>query len=188
MPRGQPTKYNPKEHPRLVYAACAEGGFTDRKLVKILGVCKATINNWKKAHPEFLDQLIRGKDEYEALDIEKSLVKRAKGFRYTETTRERTLNPDYNPDIPEDKKTNPRTIMVITKAVGKFVPPDTGAIKFHLPNRNRERWSNVQNFRVGGEDGGPIEFAAVKGRKDLREAGDKLLEAIVTNGNGDSKN
>lgn len=142
MPAGRPTEYDQEYHPPKAYEFCAEYGFTDLKLARLFDVSKATINTWKKKHPEFLDSIRAGKDEYDSEGIEKSLRRRAKGFRYSETTKEITPIPD-----PETGKHQ----LIITKQVRKFVPPDTKAIEFWLRNRRNKRWPDKHDVKLEGD-------------------------------------
>jgi len=140
MPTGRPTVYQ-EHYPKKAYEFCAEYGFTDKKLARVFDVSEQTLNSWKKQHPEFLESLRAGKDEYDSDRIEKSLRRRARGFSYTETTRELSANPD--PVTGEGK-------LIITKKVGRFIPPDTPAIKLWLCNRRPDRWRDKQDLDLGG--------------------------------------
>ncbi len=51
---GRPTDYE-ERFCQMAYVACSEGGFTDKKLAKLFGVCESTINTWKREYPEFRD-------------------------------------------------------------------------------------------------------------------------------------
>jgi hypothetical protein len=59
MAGGQPTAY------KDVYAEQARKlcllGYTDLEMADFFSVCEATINNWKLAHPEFLESIKKGK-------------------------------------------------------------------------------------------------------------------------------
>ena len=134
---GPKPKYQ-EDFARQAYVACKEGGFTDIKLAALFNVSKSLINNWKKDHPKFYDALKKGKDEYDCEKVEAALNKRAVGFRFTETTREL-----------DDKK----SVMVITKKVSKFIPPDTKAAEFWLCNRNPDRWKKLKHVELTGKGG-----------------------------------
>ena len=56
---GQPTAYKP-EYPEQARKLCLLG-YTDLELADFFSVCEATINNWKIAHPEFLESIKSGK-------------------------------------------------------------------------------------------------------------------------------
>jgi len=56
---GRPTAFRP-EYCRIAEKICQLGA-TDIILAEAFGVCEKTINNWKKAHPDFLESITRGK-------------------------------------------------------------------------------------------------------------------------------
>ena len=135
---GRPTEYK-DDYPRMAEVACREGGFTNPKLGKLFGVSAATIHTWGKLYPEFLDAIKRGKDDWDTLKVEKTLLKRAMGFSYTETTQE--------PAKLGSKE------MTVTKKVKKLVVPDTTAQIFWLKNRQPARWRDTKNIEHSGEVG-----------------------------------
>ena len=160
---GPKPKYQ-EDFARQAYVACKEGGFTDIKLAALFNVSKSLINNWKKDHPKFYDALKRGKDEYDCEKVETSLLKRAKGFRYTETTRElqQVLSqPDPVYVQPKDGSAltsyQPESVatseMVVTKTVSKVHSPDTKAAEFWLCNRNPDRWKKLKHVELTGKGG-----------------------------------
>jgi hypothetical protein len=137
--RGQPTKYK-SEFVEQVHKLAA-GGFLDKQIADFFKISEATLNTWKQKHPEFFESLQKGKDDFDSTKVESSLLKRALGFKYTETTRE--ISP----------KANPKTGGVqlrITKRVTKMVVPDVTAQIFWLKNRQKGRWQDVQQHQVGG--------------------------------------
>lgn len=150
-PGGQPTKFR-KEFINQAYHICAETGATDKQLAKIFKVSEATINNWKKDQPEFLESLKKGKDLYDSKTVEACLLKRAKGFRYVETTREPAQAAD-----PETGKAK----MVVTKRVSKLVVSDITAMIFWLKNRNPQRWKDIKRTEWTGGDGGPLNIKLI---------------------------
>lgn len=137
----RPATYNPEYHPAKAYEFCSEFGFTDLKLAHLFDVKTATITNWKKEHPEFFASLKAGKDEFDSCDAEKSLLKRVRGFRYVETTREVSNAPDQK---------NGKGKLVITKKVTKQVPPDPTSLIFFLKNRQPARWRDKREVEVDG--------------------------------------
>ena len=82
---GRPLKYK-KEYDNIAYVSCRDGGLTDPSLAAMFKVDRSCINAWKHEHPSFKKALIKGKDEHDCLLAEKFLLKRVKGFKYTETT------------------------------------------------------------------------------------------------------
>lgn len=140
--RGAPTKYNP-DFARQAEVACAEGGFTGPKLAKLFGVARSTINEWMVTHQNFSDAIKKGKEAWDNLRVEDSLLKRSLGYKYDETTKE--------PSIDDPKK------LITTKVVKKEVAADTTAMIFWLKNRQPQRWRDVKGVEVSGKDGAPIE-------------------------------
>ena len=56
---GQPTAYK-DEYAEQARKLCLLG-YTDLELADFFSVCEATINNWKHAHPQFLESIKSGK-------------------------------------------------------------------------------------------------------------------------------
>jgi len=136
---GRPSAFK-DEYIYQAYTVCADDGYTNVKLAKLFKVDVRTIGNWLKGIPEFKEAVLKGKDDYDSMFVEKSLLKRAVGFRYTETTREAGDNG----------------VMAITKKVSKLVVPDTKACEIWLCNRQPGRWKRIKHVEVSGAGGGPI--------------------------------
>ena len=84
---GRPTVFKPeyiKQAQKLCYL-----GATDIQLADFFGVCKATINNWKKDYPEFLDSIKKAKIEAD-MKVAKSFYERATGY----THKDRHYSPE----------------------------------------------------------------------------------------------
>ena len=166
-PGGRPTKYKP-ENAEQVYKLSREG-FTDKKIAEFFKVGEKTVNNWKKKHPEFLQSLKTGKDEYDSDLVENSLAKRASGYQYKETTRTMSKEPDPNTG---------KAKIVTIKEVTKEVAPDPTSMIFWLKNRRPERWRDKQSMDLGFNaetlnailSGLPDEYA-----RDVREALGRLV-------------
>ena len=126
-------QYDSDVYPYLAYVTCSEGGFTLDKLAKLFRVCKQTIKMWQRKYPEFKDAIQRGRDEYDTINVEAALVKRATGYEFDEDTMEQVV----------DENTGERVLRV-TKRVKRHVVPDPKAAIFYLRNRNRERWPDTQ--------------------------------------------
>jgi len=156
--RGRPIKYQP-EFVRMARVACEEGGFTDRKLAMLFNVSKSTINRWKLGHPEFWDSIKEGKDRFDCEKVEKSLLKRAIGYRYNETTQELMWVDDpkaVQPTIEElIKGAKPKRIAkyVTVRKVRKEVSPDGKSAMDWLCNRNPKRWKKVKHVELTGKEG-----------------------------------
>ena len=121
---GRPTKWKPEfmeQGKELVLS-----GFTHVKLAKFFKITTETLYQWIKENREFSDTLGKARDDYQTGKVEKSLHRRANGFRYTERIRE----PD------ESGK------MVVVRETSRMALPETPAIIFVLKNRKGERWKD----------------------------------------------
>lgn len=134
---GRPLKYK-KEYDNIAYVSCRDGGLTDPSLAAMFKVDRSCINAWKNDHPSFKKALVKGKDEHDSLLAEKFLLKRVKGFKYTETT-QKPVKVDV---VDEDGNKTGETemIMKVVKKVKKQVIPSVKAMKYWLKNRNSDRW------------------------------------------------
>jgi hypothetical protein len=116
---GHPTDYKP-EYNDQVYKLCLLGA-TDKDIAGFFDVAESTINNWKIAHPLFLESIKNGKVNAD-IEIAQSLHKRAKGYEINEE--------------------------VITKEgiqeVKKHIAPDPTSIIFWLKNRQPKMWRDKQ--------------------------------------------
>lgn len=168
MKIGRPTKYR-DEYARMAYEACKHGGFTVRKLAALFGVNKDTITEWKKVHPNFSVQVVRGNDEYNVSIAEKHLFRRVTGYKHTKTTREPQIVRDTAGNAVKDERGQPVTEMVVTKTVRETIHPDTRAIEYYLSRRDPERWPNKAQLEVSGPGGGPLQ-AKVEPDMDAKEA------------------
>ena len=118
-PGGRPTLYK-EEYNDQVHRLCVLG-VTDEEIAKYFGVCKETINKWKKAYPGFLASMEEGKMEADA-DVAMSTYKSATGKHYVE----------------EEK-------MVVGEGVRNLrrqIPPDVAAQRMWLFNRRPKEWKN----------------------------------------------
>lgn len=110
----------------------ARDGLTDEQIAENMGICRDTLIEWKKKYSDISDTLKRGKEVIDR-QVENALLKRALGYRYTETTKERIDGS-----------------LVVTKEVEKEVVPDTTAQIFWLKNRKPDVWRDKQNLQVEG--------------------------------------
>lgn len=146
------TKYKTK-FAEVAYKLCKEKGYTDKQLAVHFKVSEATINNWKRRFLEFLESLKKGKDDFDSRVVEQSLLKRAVGYIYVETTREPCVlikRKGKKLEISKVDFSNVRSEMVVTKTVTKDVAPDVTAQIFWLKNRQPERWRDTRDLNVGG--------------------------------------
>ena len=137
-PPGAPTKYR-EEYAEQAYKLCLLGA-KDKDLAGFFGISEQTLNNWKAAHPKFMESLKEGKD-YADANVAKSLYRRAKGYEHEAVK------------IVADAKTGSEHIVHYTERY----PPDTTACIFWLKNRQREHWRDKQQHEHTGANGGPIQ-------------------------------
>ena len=107
-------------------------GAIDKELADFFDVCEKTINNWKKAFPEFLQSLKRGKMQADA-EVAEKLYQRAKGYEHPET------------------KVFCKNGKIVTYEATKHYPPDTGAAIIWLRNRQPKIWRDSHDFTSGDE-------------------------------------
>lgn len=149
-PNGAPIKYE-EDFARQVRMLCADGGFTDAKIAQFFDIHRSTIYEWKKTYPEFAQAIKEGKEEALVDEVERSMYKRAIGYKYTEITRELKPVIVVGPDGKTTEAYDIAEQLIVTKKVRKESPPETGAGCFVLKNRRPERWKDTKNLEHSGE-------------------------------------
>lgn len=139
----------------LQLEAWARNGLTDEQIAKNMGISRSTLAEWKKKYSEISDTLKRGKEVVD-IEVENALLKRALGYKYTEVTKEKMLNPETN-----------QYELIVTKEVVKEVVPDTTAQIFWLKNRKPEAWRDKQNVEISGQVNNPFEGLTTEELKKL---------------------
>lgn len=155
---GRPTDYR-EEYNEQAEKQCRIYGAVDKKIAEFFEVSEVTLNAWKKEYPEFLKSLKNGKDYFDTNKVEKSLLKRALGYKTKE--------------IHKEKCTEDGCLGTKIKTVTKQIISDT-AILFWLKNRNPERWRDIKAVVVTGPNDGPIKTQNVP--VDLSNFTDEELE------------
>ena len=129
--RGRPTDY--KEEYNIQVEKLCKLGATDKEIADFFNVQESTINNWKLAHPDFLESIKRGKLIAD-MEVTDSLYKRANGYEHK-----------------EDKIFNHNGKPLIVPTI-KHYPPDPTAMIFWLKNRRSKEWRDKQeingNFNI----------------------------------------
>jgi hypothetical protein len=141
---GRPSSFR-EEYSEQAFKLCLLGA-TDKQLADFFEVSEQTLNAWKKARPEFLESLKRGKDQADAT-VAQSLYRRALGYSHDAV---KIFNDQGKPLVV------PHT---------EHYPPDTTACIFWLKNRQKDKWSDKQDHEVTGKDGGPIQTEDVSARE-----------------------
>lgn len=117
----------------------ARDGLTDVQIAENMGIVPSTLYEWKKQHSDISESLKRGKEVIDR-EVENSLLKRALGYKYKETTRELITNKETG-----------YSELVVTKVVEKEVIPDTTAQIFWLKNRKPSVWRDKAQVDVDAE-------------------------------------
>lgn len=134
----RPSEYK-AEYAEQAYKLCLLGA-TDKELADFFQVTEQTVNNWKKAQPEFFESITRGKMMADA-QVAESLFKRALGYSH-----------------------QAEKIMVVAGTVQReeyteHYPPDTPAASLWLRNRQPAKWRDKVDHELTGKDGGPIDHS-----------------------------
>lgn len=132
----------------------ARKGLIDKQIAKNLGISEATLYEYQKTYPEFLEALKRGKAPVD-VEVENALLKRAKGFEYEEIHTEYRLPPG---ETKVDEKAKPNII----KRIKKIVVPDVTACIFWLKNRRKETWRDMRDLGFFDELGEPLPLRFVE--------------------------
>lgn len=117
----------------------ARDGLTDEQIAKNMRINVATLYAWKNKYSEISEALKRGKAPIDNM-VENALLKRALGYLYKETTKERVFNKDSG-----------EYELRLTKEVVKEVVPDVTAQIFWLKNRKPEAWRDKVTYTDEGE-------------------------------------
>lgn len=105
----------------------ARDGLTDEQIASNMGIGTTTLYRWKEEYWEIRESIKKGKEVVDR-QVENALLKRALGYKYTETTKERIDGS-----------------LVVIKTVEKEVAPDTTAQIFWLKNRKPDVWRDKRD-------------------------------------------
>lgn len=109
-------------------------GLKEEQIAQRLGISSHTLKRYKEEHKEF-ETIMEFSRSAVLADVEKALLKKAKGYTYIET------------------KTVDKGDKVEITTTEKEMPPDLSAISFVLKNYCPERWSDkstLQKEQSGG--------------------------------------
>mgnify|MGYP000255228227 CR=1 FL=1 len=112
-------------------------GATDKELAEFFGVTEKTINNWKGAHPEFLQSLKAGKQMADA-EVADKLFQRAIGYSH-----------------PDTHISNYQGLITVTP-ITKHYPPDPTSMIFWLKNRRPDLWRDKPEPDDGDAEVRPV--------------------------------
>jgi len=123
--RGRPPKFDKRAQKTVLFLALKS--FTDKEITKVLEITEQTLNNWKKAYPDFFESLKDAKKEADK-SVEKSLFERATGYEH-----------------PEEKIFN-NNGQIVRAETTKHYPPDPTSMIFWLKNRQPDKWRDKQEL------------------------------------------
>ena len=103
----------------------ADTGLSNEQIAHLLGICIATLYNYQRDFPEFLEALKGGKENPDDR-IERALFERAAGY----VAPEEKLFYDQN------------TGTFASQTIFRHYPPDTAAAFIWLKNRRGDRWKD----------------------------------------------
>jgi len=128
---GQPTRYEPAFRSRARRLALL--GLTDTEIADLFGISPDTLYEWRRRHPEFSDSLDAAKIEADA-HVAEGLYNRARGMSVP-AVKIFQGTPEGGPVIVPHQE---------------HLPPDVGAAKLWLRNRQPERWRERHEMNVTG--------------------------------------
>jgi hypothetical protein len=134
-PGGRPSDYRP-EYARMARVMCRNGA-TDAELAEAFDVDTTTIWRWQAKHDEFCNALKVQKGEYDER-VKRGLAQRAAGYTY-----------DAVKIFMPSGASEP-----VYARYREHVPPDPGAAKIWLCNRQPEEWRDRRELT--GADGTPL--------------------------------
>lgn len=115
----RPTLYK-KDYDEQARKYCLLGA-TDKDLAEFFEVEESTLNNWKKAHPSFLESIKKGKAQADA-NVADRLYQRAMGYEH------------------DDVHVSNYQGEVSLTPIRKIYAPDPTAAIFWLKNRQAKQW------------------------------------------------
>jgi hypothetical protein len=111
-------------------------GCTDADLARSLDISEATLNNWKHAHPEFMESIKSGREDADA-HVANSLYHKALGYKHKVV-----------------KVISTKDGEIIEHEYEERIPPDTASAIYWLNNRRRGQWRNTPAVAVAVQANG----------------------------------
>ena len=136
MGLGRPTDYR-EEYVIQVEKLCKLGA-TDEEIADFFEISVATLNNWKREHPDFLASVKNGKILADA-NVANSLYQRAIGYEHD----------DEEIKVVSDGQGMGSSIQRVP--IRKHYPPDPVSMIFWLKNRQKKLWRD--KIETGFTDG-----------------------------------
>src|SRR5688572_12467307 len=138
---GRPTSY--KQEYNMQAEKLCKLGATDKELADFFEVEESTLNNWKIAHPEFMESIKAGKMLADA-NVADRLYQRAMGYEHD----------SEEIKVISDGKGEGSSIERVP--VRKIYPPDTAAMIFWLKNRQKAKWRDKMETGFTDNEGNDV--------------------------------
>ena len=103
---------------------------SEEQIAETLGVGYSTFKRYKKDNEPLRASLKSGRKAL-VIELKSNLIKKAKGFEYTETK-----------EIKEKNPVTGKLEVVRVETTKKFAPPDVAANNLLLKNYDKENWAN----------------------------------------------
>lgn len=175
---GPPTEYHYKRTPKMIYRL-ALLRLTDEEIASVFGITVDGFEYWKRTHPPVVKALWKGRDIADA-EVVSALRMRAVGFAIPE---EQIISRNV-----KDSNGN-ESVEIVRVPVTKYYPPDVGAGKMWLSNRQKGKWRETVGLEHSGPNGGDIPIAA-KVKPDLSGLSIeelRLAKKILANGRSEEE-
>jgi hypothetical protein len=133
-------------------------GAKDEKLIDFLQINSATFYRWQKAHPEFRELILRGKEKFDST-IADSLYRKANGYKHKAT------KIFFNADLAKmqiamaaaNGEEPPKEPGIVRADYIERYAPDTNAIAFYLTNRRSQTWKNRNDTNIDADVKGTVQ-------------------------------
>ena len=132
------SKYIAEDFP-LLAQDYARQGLNDKQIAAKLGISERVYYEYQLKYPQFMQAIKKGKAPVDVM-VENAFLKRALGFRYTET------HTEYEPG----KKKGDKPIIISIRKVTKIVVPDVAAGFIWMKNRLSGRWKDKHELDIPG--------------------------------------
>ncbi len=126
----RPNNYKKRIEPYLADIEQMALTMSEEQIAQTLGVGYSTFRRYKQAYEQLRAALKRGRKQL-VIELKSNLIKKAKGFEYTETKEIKEINPETG-----------ELEVVRVETTKKYSSPDVAANNLLLKNYDKENWSN----------------------------------------------
>ena len=158
---------------KTLLSGWARDGLTDEEIAKNIGISRSTLAEWKKKYPDISDTLKKGKEIVD-MEVENSLLKRAKGYNAKVLKTFKLKKVEYDPNTGRKLKEEE---VLEQKEDEVHIPADVTAIIFWLKNRLPDKWKD-RRIEIP-EEGEEMDRMIILAQQEFEEAPD--AEEIAEN-------